>query len=108
MFELPRVARPRTSSTPLSRSSRDSPVTANDWVVSDVGSAVFTSSVPTAAPPTQAWAPRVAIEALVETFHSTRHRDSGDRGVGGDRRVEAEGADLDRLGRSSCAGAAVA
>lgn len=44
---------------------------ANDWLVSAVGSAVFTSSVPTGVPLTTARAPRVAIEAAVETFHST-------------------------------------
>jgi hypothetical protein len=46
-------------------------MTVNDWLRSAVGSAVLTSSVPTGAPLTTARASRVAIEAAVETFHST-------------------------------------
>src|SRR3990172_12148412 len=44
---------------------------AKDWLVSVVGSAVLISSVPTGVPLTTACAPRVAIEAAVDTFHST-------------------------------------
>jgi hypothetical protein len=49
-------------------------VTVNDWTVSTVGSALVTSSVPYAAPLTQACAPRVAIEAAVETFLNRRYQ----------------------------------
>jgi hypothetical protein len=47
---------------------------AKDWLVSVVGSAVLISSVPTGVPLTTACAPRVAIEAVVETFPNRRHQ----------------------------------
>ena len=71
MFELPRLARTRTVNAPLSSCALVSPGTVNVWIVSDSGSAVLTSSVPTPEPLTKARAPRVASDALVETFQST-------------------------------------
>jgi predicted branched-subunit amino acid permease len=47
------------------------PVTEKVWVVSALGGAALTNSLPTAAPLTYAWAPSVAIELVVDTFHST-------------------------------------
>lgn len=47
---LARLARTRTSRLPLRRSALVSPLTLYVWVVSVVGSAVLTSSVPLAAP----------------------------------------------------------